>query len=103
MYAVIEDRNQQFRVTPGDRVLLPLNDSLESGASVTFDKVCVVGGEQTRIGAPFVEGARVTAVVEGTVKGPKVTIQRFKRRKTYRSRVGFRARYTAVRIESIDV
>ena len=103
MYAVIEDRNQQFRVTPGDRVLLPLNDSLESGASVTFDKVCVVGGDETRIGAPFVEGATVTATVEGTVKGPKLTIQKFKRRKTYRRRAGFRARYTAVVIDKIDV
>jgi len=108
MYAVIEDRNQQFRVTPGERVLLPLNDSLESGASVTFDKVCLVGGDpvggdETRVGAPFVEGATVTAVVEGNVKGPKLTIQKFKRRKTYRCRAGFRAQYTAVRIEKIEV
>lgn len=103
MYAVIEDRNQQYRVAPGDRILLPLNDSLEAGAALTFDKVCLVGGDETRIGAPYVAGATVTAVVEGTVKGPKLIIQKFKRRKNYRRRTGFRARFTAVRIEKIEL
>lgn len=102
MYAVIEDRSQQYRVAPGDQILLPLNASLEPGASVTFDKVCVVGGDDPRIGTPFVDGATVTATVVGQVKGPKLVVQKFKRRKNHRRRTGFRARYTAVRIEAVN-
>ncbi len=103
MYAVIEDRDQQYRVAPGERVLLPLNAALESGASVTFDKVCLVGGDEPRIGTPFVDGVSVTATVLGTVKGPKQVIQKFKRRKNFRRRTGFRAKFTEVRIDEIQV
>jgi large subunit ribosomal protein L21 len=103
MYAVIEDRNQQYRVAPGDRVLVPLHADLQPGATVTFDKVCLLGGEgDARIGAPFVEGASVTAVVLGTVKGPKLVIQKYRRRKNQRRRTGFRARYTEVRIDAVN-
>lgn len=101
MYAVIEDRNQQFRVTPGERVRIPLMAAAEPGAEITFDQVCVLGGEQPTVGAPFVDGASVVAKVLGEVKGPKVSIQKFKRRKNYRRRTGFRARYTEVEIQEI--
>ena len=102
MYAVIEDRNQQYRVEPGQRLQLPLNKTLEAGASLTFDKVCVVGGDDTRVGTPFVDGATVTATVLGNSKGPKLQIMKFRRRKNSRRRTGFRAQYTELRIDSID-
>ena len=103
MFAVFEDRNQQFRVKAGDRVLIPLQAELEQGASVTFDKVCLVTGDEARIGTPYVDGAKVTAKVLGERKGPKVDIQKFRRRKNSRSRSGFRARYTEVEIQAIEV
>ena len=103
MYAVFEDRNQQFRVRAGDRVLLPFDSSRESGSSVTFDKVCAVTGEgDAKIGTPYVEGASVTARVLGTVKGAKIYVQKFRRRKNYRRRTGFRARFTEVEIQAIE-
>ena len=103
MYAVIEDRNQQYRVAPGDRVLVSLNADLQPGASVTFDKVCVVGGgSSVKVGTPFVNGATVTGVVVGVVKGPKLVVQKYRRRKNERRRTGFRARYTEVRIEAVN-
>jgi len=102
MYAVIEDRNQQFAVRPGERVCLPLNADLEAGAQVTFDKVCLVTGEAARVGAPYVDGARVLGTVVGTVKGPKLFVQKFRRRKNHRRRTGFRARFTEVQIEAIE-
>ena len=103
MYAVLEDRNQQYRVQPGERVLIALKSDVEPGAAVTFDRVCVVGGDGgAQIGAPYVDGASVTAkVVRQDVKGPKLVIQKFRRRKNSRSRTGFRARYTEVQIEQI--
>lgn len=103
MYAVVEDRNQQFRAAPGDVVLIAHDPTVGPGASLTFDKICLVTGDQARIGTPYVEGAAVRATVLEQVKGPKVVVQKFKRRKNYRRRTGFRARYTKIRVESIDV
>ncbi len=91
MYAVFEDRNQQYRVAPGDRVLLPLSAGLEAGATMTFDKVCLVGGDEPAIGTPYVDGANVAATVLGTEKGPKLVVQKMRRRKNHRCRTGFRA------------
>ena len=65
MYAVVDDRNQQFRAEPGQRVQLPHNESWEPGSTVTFDKVCLVTGEQAQVGAPYVDGVSVTATVVG--------------------------------------
>ena len=83
--------------------MIDLNASLEVGQSVTFDKVCLVTGDNARIGTPHVDGASVIAkVLRQDVKGPKLTIQKFKRRKNHRKRTGFRARFTEVQIESIN-
>ena len=101
MYAVVDDRNQQFRAEPGQRIQIALDDSLEPGAEITFDKICLVTGDQARIGAPYVDGVSVTATVIGTVKGPKLVIQKIRRRKNYRRRTGFRARYTEIEIGQI--
>ena len=103
MYAVVDDRNQQYRVQPGDRIQIHYRADAEDGATLTFDRVCVVGGEgEGRIGSPYVAGASVTATVVRMQKGPKVIIGKFRRRKNSRKRTGFRARYTVVQIESIN-
>ena len=103
MYAVFEDRNQQHRVAEGDRVLLPHNAALEEGATCRFEQVYVITGDDPRIGSPFVQGAAVTAtVVRQGVKGPKLIVQKIRRRKNSRRRTGFRARYTEVRIDKIE-
>src|SRR5690606_13649833 len=106
MYAVLEDRNQQFRVKAGDRLLIPLNSTVEEGASITFDKVYLLTGSgdvaNARIGTSYVEAASVIAqVLHQDVKGPKLVVQKFRRRKNYRRRTGFRARYTEIEIEAI--
>jgi large subunit ribosomal protein L21 len=103
MYAVVDDRNQQYRVQPGDRIQIHLRAGVAEGDAVTFDKVCLVGGEGAgRIGTPFVAGASVTGKVVRQLKGPKVTIGKYKRRKNSRRRTGFRAQYTVVQIEAIN-
>lgn len=102
MYAVLDDRNQQYRVKPGDRIQIHLRKGVAEGDTLTFDKVCLVGGEGAgKIGTPFVAGASVTAKVVRQLKGPKVTIGMYKRRKNSRRRTGFRAQYTVVQIEAI--
>lgn len=103
MYAVVEDRNQQFRAAVGQRVRIPLRSDLEPGSTVTFDKVCLVTGEPAAVGSPYVDGASVTASVLGNVRGPKLYVQKFKRRKNMRRRTGFRAHYTEIRVDAIEV
>jgi large subunit ribosomal protein L21 len=103
MYAVVDDRNQQYRVQPGDRIKIHLKSGAAEGETLTFDRVCVVGGEgEGRIGTPFVAGASVTAKVVRHVKGEKLTISKFRKRKNSRRRTGFRAKYTEIQIESIQ-
>lgn len=102
MYAVVDDRNQQYRVQPGDRIQIHLRRGVAEGETLTFDKVCLVGGEGAgRVGTPFVNGASVVAKVVRQVKGPKVITGKFRRRKNSRRRRGFRAQYTVVQIEAI--
>jgi large subunit ribosomal protein L21 len=103
MYAVVDDRNQQYRVQPGDRLKIHLHHDAAEGQTLTFDKVCLVGGESgSKIGTPFVSGASVTAKVVRQVKGEKVVIAKFRKRKNSRRRTGFRAKYTEIQIESIQ-
>jgi large subunit ribosomal protein L21 len=102
MYAVVDDRNQQFRAEPGMRIQIAHNETLEPGASITFDKICLVTGDKAQIGSPYCDGVTVTAKVLGDVKGPKLIIQKIRRRKNSRRRTGFRAKFTVVQIESIE-
>lgn len=101
-YAIFEDRTQQYRVTPGERVRLAFHPTWQPQETVTFGNVCAVGGESPRIGAPFVSGVTVTATVVGEVAGPKLVVQKFRRRKNSRRRTGFRAKFTEVEIQSIQ-
>lgn len=102
MYAVISDRTRQFTVRKGDTILCDLNAAAAPGESVTFDQVLLLGGEgAARVGSPTVKGARVTGVVVGTAKGPKLVAFRFKRRKNVRKKRGHRQLYTKVRIQEV--
>ena len=54
-----------------------------------FDTVLMIAdGDQVKIGAPYIEGARVTATVKSQGRGPKVLIVKFRRRKHYRKTQG---------------
>ena len=102
MYAVIDDSGQQFRVQEGDRIEIDVRQA-EPGSTVTFDRVVLVGGgDQTLIGKPHVKGASVEAEVLGEVKGEKLDIYKYKRRKKSRRHVGHRQKYLSVRITKIE-
>ncbi len=103
MYPVVDDRNQQYRVQAGDRIQIHLRAGAAEGDAITFDKVCLVGGEgASKIGTPFVSGASVTGKVVRQFKDKKVISSRWRHRKNNRRRRGFRAQYTIVQIESIN-
>src|ERR1700736_2651127 len=100
MYAVFEDGSRQYRVSEGDVVQVDYRTA-EKGTRLEFNRVLLYqGGEDTRIGQPIIEGARVLAEV---VDHPttKLYIQHFRRRKNYRRLRGHRQPYTAVQIRYI--
>ena len=102
MYAIIEESGKQFKVTSGDRIRIDREGT--DASNITVDRVLLVAGEGSpRIGTPLVAGATVTADVIGAVKGPKIDIQKYKRRKGYHKKIGHRQRYLRVKITGINV
>lgn len=102
MYAVIETGGKQYRVAQGDVIRVEKLPAAE-GESITFDRVLMVGGgDDARIGAPLVDGGKVTADVEAHGRGDKITIIKFRRRQKYRRKQGHRQDYTQVRITDIQ-
>jgi large subunit ribosomal protein L21 len=101
MYAMVEIQGNQYKA--------------EKGASLTVDRVAAVAGEKleydtvlmvrdeanVRVGEPYVMGAKVTAVVEEHVRGEKVLVFKYKRRKRYKRTRGHRQDYSVLRIEEI--
>jgi len=103
MYAIIRCGGKQFRAEPGQTIRVPTLKA-EAGANITFDEVLLADtGEGVQVGAPTVAGATVTAEVLGEVKGEKLVVFKWKRRKNYRRKTGHRQRYTEVRIGEIRV
>ena len=108
MYAIIEAGGKQHRVTEGERLRIDLRKDLKAGDKVEFDRVLMVGGDNFKVGAPLVAGAKVNAVVtdmgkdgEG-VRGEKIRVYKKIRRHGYEKNRGHRQRYTEVRIEKIS-
>lgn len=101
MYAVIVSGGKQYRVKEGQTLKLE-KLTADQGASVDFDRVLLVAnGDDVKIGAPVVEGAKVTAEVVAHGRGKKVTILKFKRRKHHMKRQGHRQWFTEVKITGI--
>lgn len=103
MYAVIETGGKQYQVNVGDEVFVEKLDAVKADDSYTFDKVLAVGGEgSVNVGAPYVEGATVTAKVVKNGKAKKVTVFTYKPKKGEKRKMGHRQPYTKVKIEAIN-
>ena len=100
MYAIIETGGKQYRVQEGD-VLNIEKFNVEAGDVVEFDKVLVLAGEELKVGAPYVEGAKVVGEVVENGKAKKVIIFKYKAKKDYRKKQGHRQPYTMVKIVSL--
>lgn len=102
MYAVIQTGGKQYRVTEGASLRVEKMNA-DEGASVELDKVLMVGeGDSVKVGAPYVEGGKVTATVKAHGRGKKVTIIKFRRRKHHMKRQGHRQWYTELEITGIS-
>ena len=102
MYAIIVTGGKQYKVQNGDVVFVEKLD-VEADAEITFDKVLAVGSEDgLKAGAPYVEGATVTAKVLKNGKGKKITVFTYKPKKNEKRKKGHRQPYTKVEITGIN-
>ena len=102
MYAVVQTGGKQYRVSEGLSLKVEKIDA-EEGASVELDKVLMVAdGDNITVGAPYVDGGKVTATVKGHGRAKKVHILKFKRRKHHMKRQGHRQHYTEIEVTGIS-
>ena len=102
MYAVFKTGGKQYRAAKGDVLKVEKIDA-DKGATVELDQVLMVGeGEEVKIGAPYLEGSKVTATVVDHGRHDKIKIIKFKRRKHHRKQMGHRQYFTQIEITGID-
>ncbi|MBT3308685.1 MAG: 50S ribosomal protein L21 [Gammaproteobacteria bacterium] len=102
MYAVIKTGGKQYRVTEGETLRVE-KLAVEEGGDVEFDQVLMVAdGDDIKIGAPLVDGGKVTATVIANARAKKVKIIKFRRRKHHRKQMGHRQSYTEIKITGIS-
>ena len=101
MFAIIETGGKQYKVNEGDIIFVEkLN--VEEAATINFEQVlAVLDGENTKIGTPVVEGAKVEAKVVKNGKGKKITVFKYKAKKNEKKKIGHRQPYTKVEITKI--
>ena len=101
MYAIIETGGKQYKVAEGDIIKVE-KLGVEAGQEYTFDKVLVLAKDgDVKVGAPYVEGAAVTASVIGDGKAKKVIVYKYKPKKGFHKKNGHRQPFTKLQIKSI--
>ncbi len=102
MEAIFRDGGRQYKVSEGATVEVDYRN-VEAGSTLEFDEVLLVGeGAGAKVGTPLVAGAKVVGTVLDQVRGPKLIVAHFRRRKNSRKRNGHRQPYTQVRIDRIE-
>lgn len=103
MYAIVEIAGQQFKIEKDHKIFVHRLKA-EEGSQVTFDRVMLVDNDgSTKVGAPTIAGASVSATVLNHLKGDKVLIFKKKRRKGYQKLNGHRQYLTAIKIDDITI
>ncbi len=102
MYAVFKDGGHQVRGSAGETVQIERR-ATPAGQEIVFDQVLLVGGDQPRVGTPFVPGAKVVAVVAGEARGEKVRGLHTREKDSSQTQFGHRQHYTLVTIKEIVV
>lgn len=106
--AVIKTGGKQYLVSPGSLITIEklgrgaATQDLKKGDSVTFDEVLMTdNGKDSKVGAPAVSGAKVTATVHSVGRAPKVEVVKYKAKSRYLKRRGHRQPYVRVKIDQI--
>jgi len=102
MYAVIVTGGKQYRVEQGEYLRVE-SLAVDVGSTFDIDQVLMVAdGSEFKVGAPLVEGAKVSAEVLSHGRHKKVEILKFRRRKHHMKHMGHRQNYTEILIKSIS-
>ncbi len=102
MYAVIQTGGKQYRVSEGASLRVEKLSAAE-GDTIELDKVLMItDNDEVKIGAPYVEGGKVTATVKSHGRGDKIHVIKFRRRKHHMKRQGHRQHYTEIEITGIN-
>ena len=100
MKAIIVTGGKQYTVSEGDVLYIEKLEA-EAEATVKFDVLAVLDGENSKIGTPVVEGASVEAKVVKSGKAKKITVFKYKPKKGEKKKIGHRQPYTKVEITKI--
>lgn len=102
-YAVIETGDKQYRVAEGDEIVIERLNGVKAGDLIEFDKVLLISDNgNPKIGAPYVEGAKVLAQAVESFKGEKIIVYKYKRKTRYRRKRGHRQPYLKAVIREIQ-
>jgi large subunit ribosomal protein L21 len=104
MYALVEYKGKQYKAEKG-AILSVDKLGAEKGAAIDIDTVLLVSDEEGKVtvGAPYVKGAAVKAVVENSYRDRKIIVLKYKSKKDYRRTIGHRQHHTKIRVEDIVV
>ena len=104
MYAVIQTGGKQYRVNEGTTLGVEKIAHAQEGGVIKLDKILMIGGgEDIRVGTPYVSQVSVEAQVLTQGKGKKVLVYKKKRRKGYDKLQGHRQPFTALKIKKIHI
>ncbi|MCL2380236.1 MAG: 50S ribosomal protein L21 [Treponema sp.] len=100
MYALMEFKGKQYKAEKGALLQVDRIDA-EPGSAVDIDSVLLVSGDTVTVGAPYVKGAKVKAVVESHKKAAKIIVFKYKPKKDYRRKQGHRQQYSVIKVQDI--
>ena len=102
-FAVIKTGGKQYKVSKGDTIKIEkLPKEHKKGAKVAFDKVLLYDdGKTTKVGAPFLDKAKVTGTFESEGKAKKIDVIKFKSKSRYFKKRGHRQIFTTIKIEAL--
>lgn len=101
MYALVEIKGKQYKAEKGAVLQVDLMDA-EKGTEMEFDTVLLTSkDDKVKVGTPFVKGAKVKAVLEDHVKGDKIRVIKYKRRKGYMRTQGHRQKYSILKVNEV--
>lgn len=102
MYAIIEDSGRQYQVEEGQELDLDYRE-LSAGTEFKVERVLAYRDDAgLKVGQPALDGVSVTAQVVDVTQGPKLVVQKMRRRKNYRRKTGHRQIFTRVKITKIE-
>lgn len=97
--AIIETGGKQYRITPGETISIEKLGDKKAGDALSFDKVLLLDdGKETKIGAPYIEGAVVEAELVEEGRNKKISVIRFKSKTRYHKKKGHRQPFAKIKI-----